>query len=235
MFRIAICDDNKENCQQINEHIQKYSKLKNEILEVEVFYSGISFFDAIKTEGSFDLVFLDIEMADMNGIEVGHGIRNHLKNELVKIVYISGKEQYAMDLFEVRPLNFLIKPIREDFLFKVIDKAIEINNKYEEVFEFESRKTNYKVPQNQIMYNSSRGRKIELKEADNTVREFYGKLSEITNKLTENFIRIHKSYLVNKHYITKYSSEQVKMVNGETFNISRGYKREIIDMIMKED
>ncbi len=63
----------------------------------------------------FGLIFLDIEMQYVNGIEAGKIIREKMKDELTKIVYISGSDNYAMELFQVRPLDFLIKPISKDY------------------------------------------------------------------------------------------------------------------------
>ena len=81
-------------------------------METEFFYSGESLYNAIAKQGYiFDLILLDIELMMMNGVQVGQKIREELNNDIVQIVYISGKESYAMELFDIRPLNFLIKPV----------------------------------------------------------------------------------------------------------------------------
>jgi len=67
----------------------------------------------MKKEHSFDLIFLDIELKLMSGIEAGRIIRKEMDNQTILIVYISGKENYYKDLFEIRPMSFLQKPIEE--------------------------------------------------------------------------------------------------------------------------
>lgn len=72
----------------------------------------------------------------LNGVEVGKKIRDQLCNETSQIVYISGKDSYAMELFDVRPLNFLIKPLQKEKIEVVVRKAIDLVDKGNQFFEF---------------------------------------------------------------------------------------------------
>ena len=73
------------------------------------------------------MLFLDIELPKMNGVAVGQYIRETLKNETIQIAYISSKQEYAMELFEMRPINFLVKPLYEKKIENVIDKFLQLN------------------------------------------------------------------------------------------------------------
>ncbi|MEL7568552.1 MAG: response regulator [Dehalobacterium sp.] len=84
-------------------------------MEIEVFFSGEKLYQFICEGACFDIVFLDIELPKISGIDIGKKIRDEMHDETTKIVYISGKDSYAMGLFDVRPLNFLIKPIKINF------------------------------------------------------------------------------------------------------------------------
>jgi DNA-binding LytR/AlgR family response regulator len=107
MFTVAICDDEKCTCSELEKIVLSYAKRHNISISVEIFYSGEGLCAFLKNH-AIDLVFLDIELESMNGVEVGRFLRQGLKNDLTQIVYISSKESYAMELFKVRPMYFLL-------------------------------------------------------------------------------------------------------------------------------
>jgi len=102
MFRIAICDDETVICAGIEQVLLDYGKTCLEDIEVEVFTSGEELCHFMQKEEEFDLIFLDIELKQMNGVEVGKMIRDEMKNEIVQIVYISGKDRLPQKI----PLSF---------------------------------------------------------------------------------------------------------------------------------
>ena len=101
MFCVAVCDDEKTVCQQIKSFLEPYCK-KGEF-EVHIFTSGEALYEAVSAGTRFDLIFLDIELKLMSGVAVGQKIREELCDEEVHIVFISGKTEYAMELFAIRP------------------------------------------------------------------------------------------------------------------------------------
>lgn len=107
MLRIAICDDEITICSHIENIIMEYSKY----FVIKVFYTGEQLVDYIEQGNKFDLIFLDIELNLLNGIQVGKKIRQDMNDYITKIVYISGKNCYDRELFDVQPLNFIPKPI----------------------------------------------------------------------------------------------------------------------------
>ena len=111
-FKIAVCDDEQIICSTMYNKLQNLSKSKSVIFEIDCFTSGEELCDEIK-HTNYDLLFLDIELPKMNGVAVGQYIRETLKNETIQIAYISSKQEYAMELFEMRPINFLVKPLSE--------------------------------------------------------------------------------------------------------------------------
>ncbi len=78
---------------------------------------------------NYDLLFLDIELPQINGVAVGRYIRETIKNEIIQIAYISSKQKYAMELFEMHPINYLVKPLTYEKIAKVIDKFLLINKR----------------------------------------------------------------------------------------------------------
>lgn len=157
MFRIAVCDDSEPILSQLNAVLYDYSG--PETIELEAFATGETLWHAISSGEYFDLIFLDIEMNLLSGIEVGRKLRNSLKNETTQIVYILTHQKYAMALFENRPLNFLIKPLDHEQVIKALKKALELAAKGNLTFEFSVGKDFYRLPFRDILYFQSENKK----------------------------------------------------------------------------
>lgn len=233
MLRIAICDDERRICAQLKDMLEKISQDYSEKIEIEVFFSGEKLYEFICEGACFDLILLDIELPQINGIDVGKKIRDEMHDEITKIVYISGKDSYAMDLFDVRPLNFLIKPIKIEKLEKVIRKALILLERDNHFFEYENLYVNYKVPIKDILYFESVGKKVKI-VLSNESRELYGKLSEVEKQLSnEEFLSIHKSYLINFSHAIEYQYDYMKMSNKDILPISQKNRKAVRSSIMQ--
>ncbi len=162
MFKIAICDDNKYVCGQIEQIIYHYSEQSNAKIDIEVFYDGKDLFCFIENEHYFDLIFLDIELKSTTGIEVGTKIRNKLDDYISKIVFISSKSGYERQLFDVQPLNFLDKPIDKDKLIKCIDLALKLLDKEKKIFKYKVRKEYKQIAFQDILYFENKLRKVKI-------------------------------------------------------------------------
>lgn len=232
MLRFAICDDDKSICMQLEEMILRAGEKLNENIETEVFYSGEELCRFLASGSSFDVIFLDIELKKINGVEVGRTIRNELNDEATQIVYVSGKESYAMELFEVRPLNFLVKPVSEEKVESVLMKAVKLLGGGRRFFEYKNGSVNFSVPVGDILYFESEGRKVNIVLMDD-VKSFYGKLSQVEEQLgSQDFIMIHKSYLINFSHVIEYTYEYVKMSNKEVLTISQNNRKAVREQLL---
>lgn len=122
MLRIAICDDELPTCVQIQQIISQFAEQTKQPMTTEIFLSSEKFIEQVNRE-HFDLIFLDIEMENYNGVEVGIYLRETLDNQTIHIVYISWSESYCLELFEIRPTNFLKKPLNEGKIIREIKKV----------------------------------------------------------------------------------------------------------------
>mgnify|MGYP005838942493 CR=1 FL=1 len=232
MLRIAVCDDENSICTQLESILLGFNKILSQRIEVEVFYSGEALCRFLSEGTYFDVIFLDIELHLINGIEVGKKIRDEMNNEITQIVYISGKDSYAMELFDVRPLNFLIKPLREEKIKEVVRKAIQLIEKGNQLFEYKNGRTNNIVPLKDILYFESDGKKVII-FTQGDKHEFYGKLSDIEQQLgDQDFIRIHKSYLVNYFHVIEYQYDYVNMSNKTILSISQQNRKSVRDRLL---
>ncbi len=231
IFKIAVCDDEQIICSTLYETLLKLSEFKSVKFEIDCFTSGEALCREMEST-SYDLLFLDIELPQMNGVAVGQYIRETLKNETIQIIYISSKQKYAMELFDMHPLNFLVKPLTDDKIEKVIDKFLLINKTDVELFSFKIGHEYYKVHISDILYFSSSGRKIKL-ITRNKEYEFYGSLEAIYSELkNKNFLFVHKSFLVNYRYVEKYQYEQVTMSDNRVIPISQSRRKAIRTIFM---
>lgn len=226
MYRIGICDDDKILCSELEEQIYHISKELALKVEIDVWYSGESIQKDLDKGVQLDLIFLDIELAKKNGIEVGRFIRNEMEDMQTHIVYISSKQNYAMQLFKVQPLDFLIKPITEEQLKEVLTRSINQKRNHAVYFEYHKGSTYFRVLLSDVVYFMSMDKKIRI-VTKNGREEFYGKLKEIAKQLPGYFVMIHQSYIVNQDFISEYSYEMVKMIDGEELNISKPYRKEV--------
>ena len=137
MYKIGICDDDKILCSVLEEQIYELSKKIEIKVDVEVWYSGESIQNDLKKGIELDLLFLDIELVQKNGIAVGNFIRNEMENMQTHIVYISSKESYAMQLFKVQPLDFLIKPISTENIREVLMRRVKQKSNADTYFEYQ--------------------------------------------------------------------------------------------------
>lgn len=231
---IAICDDDPHVCAQVEAFLLGFDKKFGEKGEIDVFFCGEALLFHISSGVHYDIIFLDIELELLSGIEVGSIIREEYHNEITQIVYISGSDSYAMELFAVRPLHFLIKPLQEELIRAVMRKAMELIDKGNHFFECRIGRVQNRIPLKDILYFESEGKKIRIAHCDNKNYEFYGKLNEIEQQVdSQDFLIIHKSYLVNYCYVIEYQYEYVKMSNQIILPISQQHRKEVRERLMK--
>lgn len=233
MLKVAICDDGVNVCVEIENMIMRYAKKNRIDVEINVWHAGDGLKKYLAGGNYLDILFLDIELYKMTGIEVGNYIRNQLDNTGMQIIYISGNPTYAQQLFKTQPLDFLVKPILQEQIDEVLERAIKIIQRKKIRFEFQQGKEHYYIPLSDIMYFESSGRKVKV-NTQKTKFDFYGKLAEVEKNLDEGFIAIHQSFLVNREYIFRYSYENVELSNGTILPISPTKRKKIREILLKE-
>lgn len=226
MIRIAIVDDENNICSYVEKCLLALSKEHGILIEIDVFYSGE---DLIKTidEIFYDVIFLDIKMQDLSGIDVSRLIRNTMANEATQIVYISGNTEYAIEVFEYDPFHFLPKPLSKEKIEKAFLKLIHKLNLKAEALTYKIGHDTFKVPIKDILYFENHKREIII-HYDNKEDKFYGSLENIYLQLNKyNFLLIHKSYLINPIHVRKCTYESVEMSNHVVLPIAQSKRKEI--------
>ena len=233
MLRIGICDDDEIFLRELERELIEYVDGKNITTEIGLFPDAQLLLDALEMHGLFDILFLDIELKRDTGIEIGKKIRSDLKNEVMQIVFVSSKEQYAMQLFELRPMNFLIKPIDGRKVAYIMDEYNRLSGFQGHFFTYQKNKQEFKINEQCIIYFQSQGKKINILTQEGT-KEFYGKLSDVSVGLSPHlFCRIHKSFIVNSRYVREFRPGEVEMVNTDIIPISQSMRIEVNQWLLK--
>lgn len=227
MLSIAICDDDIRTTGKMEKLIQKIAKQNFVDTDITVFWSGKSLADTVTKGECFDIIYLDIEMDNENGISAAKRIRIYDKNVL--IIYVTNHENHMKESFEVRPFQFLVKPVNVKQMETCFKAAYEDINSGDFYFRYSYQRINHKVLIKDILCFESNKRKISIVTASETF-EFYGKLNEIENNLKTckfSFLRVHQSFLVNYKHIKGQAYDFVIMDNGKQISISEDRRRMI--------
>lgn len=223
MLKIAICDDDKMVCSELEKTINLFDKS----IETVIYYSGERLCSSLADKHYYDLIFLDIEMENMNGISVGKEIREKLNNQDIQIVYISSKESYAIELFKVRTLDFLIKPIKEAEIIRNIKYVRNLLNRSQNFFEYSIDGSRNKIPINKILYFESIGRQLKIVSVDGCIVT-YGKLYQVKSQVCcDEFVMVHRAFLVNFSFISKYNYAEITMINNDVIPISQQNRKQV--------
>ena len=220
MLNIAICDDDQSICTDLEDKVYTILDGLNVKYEIDVYFSGYKLHEKMSAGIYYDLIFLDISFAEneIDGIEVGKLIREAHNNHTVSIVYISWETKYSMQLFEIHPLNFLIKPLEYDKIEQTIRTYLKISGFLSEEFIYKIGHSIYKEQLKNIMYLESRDRKLILHLTDGRKEEFYGSLRDAYNEQLKrfDFLFIHASYIVNYDHIAVKKYDSIYMSNCRT-------------------
>lgn len=165
-----------------------------------------------------DILFMDIRLDDMNGIELVKENSEVLKD--TKLIYITGYDEYFEDVFETNLIYFVRKPLTQKKISKAYLKAIEKINSENKVIVVKTLNETRKVKISDIFFIESDARLVNI-HLKNEVLISYAKLSDMEELLKGKFLRTHKSYLVNLDKVRSYKHNQLVLDNGKIIPISR--------------
>ncbi|GAA0181071.1 LytTR family DNA-binding domain-containing protein [Clostridium sediminicola] len=220
MISICICDDEKMQRKDLKSIISMQFQLKGIEFSVVEYENGEDLLSVIrKDRNSYDIIFLDIEMNKINGIETARQVR--LLNDTAIIIFITGFSDYVFDGYEVKAFNYVMKPYRQEKIVDVLFKALkQVYKEQNDFFMVQSSRNAYKINYNDIIYFVSDKRRIKVITSGENIYEFYEKLDDIEKKLPQFFVRIHQRYLVNLNFVLSIENNFIE-IKDEKLPISR--------------
>lgn len=226
MLIIAICDDNAADRIKLYETMESYLHKQAVSANIFVYDNPDKLNSVIESKTiCFDVIFLDIIMNDMNGMECARLIRK--QDKLVNIIFLTNSTDYVYEGYEVNATGYLVKPIKIEQLAKVMERAItQIDNANKTSICITYRGVTQKIPTKDILYLESENNKVNIVLAKTMEKiAVYAKLDEFEQMQQLNtFIRSHKSYLVNFIYIEKHEYDKFILTDGTAIPISRANK-----------
>lgn len=216
-MRIAICDDDKVFLLKLKQYLENY--YKNIDVMIETFNLGEEFIKRSENSNyNYDIIFLDIEMGHIDGIEAAKRIRKN--NEDIIIIFLTSHVEFATDGYEVDAFRFLIKPIQESKLRVTlcdIQKKLDINKK----ILIKDRDRDFLLRYSDIILVEAQNVNIRICTINDeftirkTLREFEKEISGLM------FFKCHRSYIVNLEFVVDYDNKTITMENNERVLISR--------------
>ena len=217
-YRIAICDDEQNQIEYITSIVTSWSNHKGHSCEIRTFASAEAFLFEYEEDKAYDILLLDVEMKNMNGIELAKRIRKD--NNRAEILFITSHFEFVGEGYEVDALHYLIKPISVEKLTQVLTKAAEKLSVEPPSVVISCEGETVKLYESDILYVESFLHYIVIHTKDNEYK-IKENISVFENKVSDVFYRIHRSYLVSLKYITRISRTSVSIGNTE-LPLSRG-------------
>ncbi len=219
-MRIAICEDNREHLEILEEMVNRWAKKAEEQIVIGCYQSAEQFLFCMKDEPHYDLAFLDIQMSKINGLQLARMIRE--EDRLILLVFTTALKRYAPKGYEVSAFRYLIKPLQEDEVFQALTKASQmIEDRKKEAVIVTRGDESRRIFKDDIYYIEVDNHHIILHLHEETIR-FKAKLKEFEMQFKEpQFCKCHRSYIVNLKYTGKISREGVEIDGKETLPISK--------------
>lgn len=222
-MRIAVCDDNPKELERIK---GCFCRIQGYDLVCSYFDSTSTVMEILKTENSlYDLYILDIEMPGMNGLKLAKSIRE--KDSRALFVFLTSYTRYMKDVFDVVTFDFIEKPISDEKLLQILERAATYLNITSQHFSFGYRASRYSLKYDRILYIEKKGRQALIHTFEDVYKTNMT-LEEIWKQLNpKSFVHIHSSYIINLYNLDRKDNEIAIMRNGEKLHITKGYRREL--------
>lgn len=217
-YKIAICDDEPAQIEYLTSLAAAWGRRRGASLCIRPFPSAEAFLFAYAQEKDFDLLLLDIEMGRMNGVELARTVRR--ENKEIQLLFITGYLEYIRDGYDVEALHYLLKPVTEEKLFPVLERAAErLKDRRKCIFLDQGDET-VRLPLYEIRYLEVRQNYVTVHAREEyTVKRT---LRELETELDDSFFRTGRSYIVNLRFVKRIARTEVRLADDTVIPLSRG-------------
>ena len=220
MLRIGVCDDDKEFLQRLVQMIHIWSDHSGIPTELYPFDNGD---ELISKNAAFrmDIILLDIVMPLLNGMDTARELR--AQDTAVKIIFLTSSPEFALESYEVRAQDYLLKPITPQALYPILDQLYRKELQPQDGLTLKAGKVLFRVPFSQLVYVEVNQKHLYFNLTDGSVREVPGVLRQYEAQLLarEEFMRIHRSYIVNMLQVAAFAPTEVRTFSGKSLPVSR--------------
>ena len=232
MLNIAVCDDEKCMSEKLKIMTEDFFRKKNTDISVVEYSSGE---ELLKSNERIDILFLDIGMRGMDGIETARKLRAHGYNGF--LIFITVLKDMVFQSFEVQPFDYLVKPVQEEHFEKTMERLFHSMQD-----RLSPEKVNLLVQKGyesniisfqDIVCCEIIDRKVYLYLVSGEVTSYYERIENLEKKLDERFFRCHRSYLINLNHLKSYRNNTAYMADGKEIPVSRLRSKEFSKVILQ--
>ena len=229
MICIAICDDEKHMSDHIRAMASDFFRKKNREIQLRTFSSGE---ELLSYDGQIDILFLDIQMKGMDGIETARKLRDSKFRGF--LIFITVLKEMVFQSFEVQAYDYLVKPVEEKQFEKTMERLYtSMQNASEDSLLVQKGYEGRIIREEEIVFCEIIDRKIYLNLASGEVVDYYERIENLETKLGSHFFRCHRSYLINLKHLKGYKNGTACMDNGKEVPVSRLRSKEFSSVVLQ--
>lgn len=237
MFKVALCDDNEYELENLNQMIQNYKTRSAAIdIQIDKFSSVTELIRKLKTGYYYDIFLLDVIMPEMTGIDLARHIRSYTYQSV--IIFVTSSKDFALDAYSVDAIQYLLKPIAPAALFSAFDKAYMLSK----IQNAKSIAVNTKNGVENIYYHNiifleCRSHCVYFYLVDGSIIHTKTLRQSFTDYtapflMDNRFLRSHQSFVLNTQHIVKLKSKEIEMTNGILIPIAKNKLHEVKNKYM---
>ena len=215
---LAICDDEASQRDYLRQQVEGWAVRRGHVVSVHLFASAEAFLFTYDEDKSFDILLLDIQMGKMDGVALAKRLR--ADNEWLQIVFITGFSEFISEGYEVSALHYLLKPVDEEKLVEVLDRAVSRLQTAPRMIVFRRGSGYIRIPADEIYYAEAFSHSVTLVTKDGK-ETFNMRLSDMEEILGEGFFRCHRSYIVSMKHVRRVTRTALVLDNGAEIPLSR--------------
>lgn len=224
-MKICICDDDSFFIREIREKLSVF-QTEAEGFDISDFPNAEGLLEYYKNGGQFDILFIDIEMNGINGIEAAEIIRALSPRTI--IIFVSAHSDYIFDAFRIEALHFLVKPVKDSEFCEVFGRALKKYRSVNASIVLKWESTRNKIEIDKISFVEGYRRHLSVHTA-NGIFEAVGKIPEIYETLSPHgFVRIHQGFIVNMNYIKCFGINEIELTDGSRLPVSVRKKQDAL-------
>lgn len=229
MIKFAICDDEPLMAQELADYLAKYMEERSiTVYDLSSFPNGCALLESVS---GFDVIFLDIQMEQPDGMETARLLRQQGNHSL--LIFVTVVRECVFEAFQVEAYDYLLKPLNWDNFYRTMDRVLRTLEQRASEEIVIQRGINFEVVLlSDIVYCEVLGRKVYLHKSDGTVSDYYDQLEDLERHMDGRFFRCHRSYLVNLKHLKGYKDGNAYMDNGSVIPVSRLRSKEFSNAIL---
>ncbi len=223
-MKIAICDDIKKDAELLKQIV--CSKKEYSGSTIELYSDGVSLVAKMRSGQKYDVLFLDVSMPEINGIDIGKAVRTIDPD--IYIIFTTNYTEFAIEAYDCHPFHYFVKPLKQEKIIEALNLIETEMRKKHAVFSAKTKSGYLNLPINEINYIECCKRHLIFHMEDKTY-EIPGKISDAEERLKEyDFCRVHQGYIVNMRKILSIDKLTIEFGNGDSVPVSQRLKSGVI-------